>query len=62
MVVLALFTFGQKICLLGFALIFGTWATDVLIPGTTSLPLTLLFFVGMFCVTYGLCENAEIPN
>jgi len=58
----ALFTFGQKICLIGFALIGFTWAFFVLVPGTVNLPLTLLFFVGMLCVTYGLCENAEIPK
>ena len=57
-----LITFGQKMCLIGFVLIFSTWAFAILFPGTVNLPVTLLFFVGMFCVTYSLCENVEIPK
>jgi hypothetical protein len=60
--VFTLLTFGQKMCVIGFALIFSTWAIDVSFPGTVNLPLVLLFFVGMFCVTYSLCENVEIPK
>lgn len=54
-------SFAQKVCLIGFALIFGTWGI-ALVAKTTSIPLTVLFFVGMLCVTYSLCENVNIPK
>lgn len=57
-----LLTYGQIVGLIGFALIISTWALAVLLPQTTSLPLTLLFFLGMFFVCCSVCANVEIPK
>lgn len=60
--VFTLLAFGQIVGLIGFVIIFSTSAVGILFPETTSLSLTLLFFVGMFFVVLCACANVEIPK
>ena len=55
-----MFSYGQIVGLLGFALVFSTWAIAVFFPQTIGLPLTLLFFLGMFFVVCCACANVEV--